>query len=131
MAGPADTLRIADRLLEREVPGYTRNPAKKLQLIDWIGDNAHIPDPEAARRIAPYVADFDENVRFTAIEALELALNALQMKLVNLRAHIRRVPLSQDATVLQVGDDQHEEANDACARDPVLPAVSGLGVVET
>jgi HEAT repeat protein len=70
VAAPEKVLEIVDALAAREEPGYTRHPQKKLQLIGWLGEWKGAEPVELARRVVPYVADFDETVRFTAVEAL-------------------------------------------------------------
>jgi hypothetical protein len=57
---------IAD-VLARHEPGYERDPTKKVQLIRHIGLMKH---PKGAALVAPYLADMDEGVRFSTIEAL-------------------------------------------------------------
>jgi hypothetical protein len=63
-------LEIVDEILEREEPGYTRDPARKIQLLTWLGEWKGPPAAELAKRIVPYLADFDEGVRFIAADAL-------------------------------------------------------------
>lgn len=63
-------LEVIDALCEREEPTYTRNPERKLHLLTWLGEWKGASPDEVARRIVPYLADFDETVRFTAIDAL-------------------------------------------------------------
>jgi hypothetical protein len=70
IARPEQVLEILDQLLEREEPGYTRDPSKKLQMLSFLGDWKRAGDADVARRVVPYLADFDENVRFQAIEAI-------------------------------------------------------------
>jgi hypothetical protein len=71
IAEPGKVLEVVDELMAREEPGYTRHPEKKVQLLTWLGEWKAAPSPEeVARRVAPYVADFDEGVRFAAVEAL-------------------------------------------------------------
>jgi hypothetical protein len=70
IAPPAKVLEVTDELIEREEPGYTRHPEKKIQLIGWLGEWHGATPAEIARRVVPYLKDFDETVRFTAIDAL-------------------------------------------------------------
>jgi hypothetical protein len=70
IAPPEKVLEVVDQLIEREEPGYTRHPQKKIQLLSWLGEWKGAAPAEAARRIAPYLKDFDETVRFTAVEAM-------------------------------------------------------------
>lgn len=70
IATPERMLAILDELIAREEPGYTRDPSKRVQLLTWMGDWRGAPHAEIARRIVPYLGDFDESVRFTAVEAL-------------------------------------------------------------
>lgn len=67
---PAQMYKIVDDLMEREEPGYTRTPTKKLQLLAWLGEWRGGKPADNARRVVPYLADFDEGVRFAAAEAL-------------------------------------------------------------
>ncbi len=63
---------VVDDLLAREEPGYTKDSTRKIQLIEWLGELENVNSRELARRIAPYLQDFDENVRFAAAEGLAL-----------------------------------------------------------
>jgi hypothetical protein len=63
-------LPVLDELLAREEPTYTRDPSRKLEALTFLADWRGVSDAEIARRIVPYVADFDEGVRFQAIEAI-------------------------------------------------------------
>jgi HEAT repeat protein len=62
-------LAIVDEVLAKEEPGYTRDPSKRQQLITWLGQWTG-PAAEVAKRVVPYLADFDQEVRFAAVEAL-------------------------------------------------------------
>lgn len=64
-------LAIIDDLCAREEPGYTRDPSRKHQLLTWLGEWKGAPSSEIARRVVPYLADFDETIRFTAVDTLE------------------------------------------------------------
>jgi hypothetical protein len=70
IAPPEKVLEIVDELLAREEPGYARHPQKKIQVLSWLGEWTKTEPAEVARRVAPYLKDFDETVRFTAVEAL-------------------------------------------------------------
>lgn len=65
-------LEITDELLADEEPGYTRDPSKRIQIINWLAEWRGGTDSEVVRRIAPYLEDFDEGVRFAAAEAISL-----------------------------------------------------------
>lgn len=65
-------LETVDSLLADEEPGYTRDPGKKVQIMKWLSEWGAGTDEEIASRVAPYLADFDEGVRFAATEALAL-----------------------------------------------------------
>jgi hypothetical protein len=67
----AALLSIVDELLSREEPGYTRDPSRKIQILLFLQEWKGASDAEIAGRVAPYVADFDETVRFTAVESLD------------------------------------------------------------
>jgi hypothetical protein len=70
IAPPPRVLEILDELMQREEPGYTRHPEKKIQMLTWLGEWRGGEPAEITRRVAPYLKDFDETVRFTAVEAL-------------------------------------------------------------
>ncbi len=63
-------LKVIDAFLENEKPGYTRTPERRIDVIEWLAEWDGAPAEDIARRVIPYVADFDENVKFKAIEAL-------------------------------------------------------------
>ena len=63
-------LAIVDELLAGELPGYVRMPDKRIDLLKWLTEHKGMADDEVISRVTPYVADFDENSRFTAIEGL-------------------------------------------------------------
>ena len=63
-------LAIVDELLAAEPPGYVRMPDKRIDLLKWFTEHKGMSDDEVIPRVTPYVADFDENSRFTAIEGL-------------------------------------------------------------
>ncbi|MBP9086980.1 MAG: hypothetical protein KBG15_12740 [Kofleriaceae bacterium] len=59
-----------DELLASEPPGYTRHPERRIDLISWLAEWKTVSSSEVVPRLAPYVVDFDENVRFAAIDGL-------------------------------------------------------------
>jgi len=63
-------LEIADELFASEQPGYVRMPERRIDLIRWFSEWKLATDDEMVSRLAPYVTDFDENVRFAAIEGM-------------------------------------------------------------
>lgn len=81
---------VADELLAKLEPGYTRDPSKKVQVLGWLGDLDKLPAPEIARRVVPYVADFDETVRFTAVESLDRKRDEASSKTQLLAALVRK-----------------------------------------
>jgi hypothetical protein len=70
IASPGRLFEMVDELLEREEPGYTRDPTRKVQILGWLGEWRGARGADVARRIVPYLGDFDEGVRFAAVEAL-------------------------------------------------------------
>lgn len=72
IADPDTALRVVDELLATEEPGYTRDPSRRIQIIDWLADYRDADDAAVVARVAPYLADHDENVRFSAAEAIAL-----------------------------------------------------------
>lgn len=69
--GP-EILEIVDRILAGEPPAYTRDPGRKLDVINFLAESERISDADATRRVLPYLADFDENVRYAAVTAVGL-----------------------------------------------------------
>lgn len=60
-------LEVADQLFASEPPGYVRMPDRRIDLLRWFAEWKPATDDELVARLTPYVTDFDENVRFTAI----------------------------------------------------------------
>ncbi|HEY6040256.1 MAG TPA: HEAT repeat domain-containing protein [Kofleriaceae bacterium] len=63
-------LAIVDEILAGEPPGYVRMPDKRIDLLKWFTEHKGMTDDDVIPRVTPYVVDFDENSRFTAIEGL-------------------------------------------------------------
>jgi hypothetical protein len=63
-------LATVDELLKSEPPGYARFPDRRIDLLKWFTEWKDATDDEVISRVVPYLADFDENVRFTAIDGL-------------------------------------------------------------
>jgi len=61
---------IVDDIFKAEPPGYARFPDRRIDLIKWFTEWPAATDDEVIPRVTPYLADFDENVRFTAIDGL-------------------------------------------------------------
>ena len=72
MADKNQALKIIDELLASEEPGYTREPSKRIDIIEWLAEWEEHDNDTLFERIGPYLADYDENVRFKAIEALSV-----------------------------------------------------------
>jgi HEAT repeat protein len=70
IARPDAILEIIDEVLADEEPGYTRDPQRRIDVIEWLAEWDGAPNAEIARRVIPYLEDFDETVRFKTIEAL-------------------------------------------------------------
>jgi hypothetical protein len=63
-------LAIVDEIFKSEPPVYTRFPDRRIDLIKWFTEWKDAKDDEVIPRVVPYLKDFDENVRFTAIDGL-------------------------------------------------------------
>ena len=63
-------LATVDELFASEPPGYVRMPDRRIDLIKWFCEWKSATDAEVLPRVTPYLPDFDENVRFTAIDGL-------------------------------------------------------------
>ncbi len=70
LADKPRTLEVVDELFAGEPPGYVRMPDRHIELIRWFGEWKAVGDDEVIPRLAPYFTDFDENSRFSAIEAM-------------------------------------------------------------
>ncbi|WP_428268074.1 hypothetical protein [Haliangium sp.] len=70
VAGSDQILELIDELLADEDPGYTRDTTKRVQIIDWLRDWQDGDSEAIVARVRPYLADFDETVRFAAVEAI-------------------------------------------------------------
>jgi hypothetical protein len=67
VAGKEEELEVIKAVLERHEPGYERDPTKKIQLLNHL---AAVKDDRVPPLIVPYLADMDEGVRYSAVEAL-------------------------------------------------------------
>ena len=67
VADDDEEMAALEAVLARHEPGYERDPTKKIQLLNHLGQLKH---PRAPALVAPYLADMDEGVRFAAVEAL-------------------------------------------------------------
>ena len=63
-------LEVVDQLLATEPPGYVRMPDRRIDLLRWFAEWKPATDDELVSRFTPYVTDFDENVRFSAIDGM-------------------------------------------------------------
>ena len=63
-------IEVIDELFAAEPPGYVRMPERRIDLIKWLTEWKGASDDEVISRVTPYISDFDENVRFTAIDGL-------------------------------------------------------------
>jgi hypothetical protein len=70
IATPEELLEVADEIFAAEEPGYTRDPERRLDAIRWLGEIERVPAADRVKRIAPYLVDFDQNVRCAAADAL-------------------------------------------------------------
>ncbi len=66
---------VLDELLEDEEPGYVRDPKRRIDIIEWLGEWTAKP-ADIVKRVLPYVEDFDENVRFKTLETISLKPDA-------------------------------------------------------
>jgi len=63
-------IKMVDEIFASEPPGYARFPDRRIDLIKWFCEWKGATEEEVLSRVTPYVVDFDENVRFTAIDGL-------------------------------------------------------------
>ncbi len=62
-------LEVVDEILESERPGYTRDPERRLDVIKWLTEWGGANE-DLIPRLAPYVKDHNEDVRYFAAEGL-------------------------------------------------------------
>lgn len=70
IAPPPKVLEVTDELFASEPPGYVRMPERRIDLLRWFSEWKHATDDQVIQRFTPYVTDFDENVRFAAIDGM-------------------------------------------------------------
>jgi HEAT repeat protein len=70
IANGEKALPYIDAILAAEKPGYTRDPNRRIDVIEWLAEWDGVSPDMIAERIIPYLEDFDSNTRFKAIEAL-------------------------------------------------------------
>ena len=70
IADKPKVLSVVDELFASEPPGYVRMPERRIDLLRWFAEWKPATDDEVIDRLTPYVADFDENSRFAAIDGM-------------------------------------------------------------
>jgi hypothetical protein len=70
IASKETALEIIDELLATEEPGYTRDPDRRLDLLRWLTEWKAATSEDVVPRVVPYLADFDENVRYAVVDGL-------------------------------------------------------------
>ena len=71
--GDRDTVfDVIDEILRDEPPGYTRDPERRSDILSWLAEWEGASNDEVVRRILPYLEDFDENVRYKAVDGIGL-----------------------------------------------------------
>jgi hypothetical protein len=70
IASTERALEVVDDVLADEPPGYTRDVTRRLQIVEWLGELTGVDSAAVVERVAPYVTDFDENVRHAAVQAV-------------------------------------------------------------
>ncbi len=70
IADKPKVLEIVDEVVAAEPPGYVRHPERRIDLVRWLSEWKGGSSEEIAKRLLPYLADFDENVRFAVIDGL-------------------------------------------------------------
>ena len=63
-------LKVVDEILATEPPGYARFPDRRIDVLKWLAEWKPATEDEVLERMKPYLVDFDENVRFTAIQGM-------------------------------------------------------------
>ncbi len=112
-----EALAVIDDLLSDEEPGYTRMPQKRIQIIEWLGEWTKGDHQQVLERVLPYMADFDENVRFATVEAAnehpaEQAEQALVEALLREDEESKRVKIRIAEVLAEHGMSLHGRKND-------------------
>ena len=63
-------LEVVDAIIAKEEPGYTRDPERRLDLIKWLGEWQGATADDVVPRLAPYLKDHSEDVRYFAAEGI-------------------------------------------------------------
>jgi len=63
-------LEVVDEIIERETPGYTRDPERRLDVIKWLGEWSGVTAEDVVSRLVPYLKDHSEDVRYFAAEGI-------------------------------------------------------------
>ena len=63
---------VIDEIIEDNEPGYSRDPIKKIDLITFLAEWKGADDEAVISRVAPYLEDHDDNVRYSAAECIAL-----------------------------------------------------------
>lgn len=63
-------LEVVDEILASEPPGYARDPERKLDVLRWLHEWSGGTGDDIVPRVAPYLKDHAEDVRYFAAEAL-------------------------------------------------------------
>ncbi len=63
-------LELIDELLVEEPPGYTRDPDRRKDILHWLAEWTGVTSEDVVPRLVPYLADFDENVRWSTADSL-------------------------------------------------------------
>lgn len=116
----AQAREVIDELLAAEPPGYTRDPARKSDAINWLGETRVLTDDEAIDRVIPYLDDYDENVKYAAVSSVALrprpqAAAALVSRLLNEEEESRRLKLFIGEVLAEHDmdlDGRHKEVSD-------------------
>ena len=61
---------VIDELFKGEPVGYVRMPDRRIDLLRWYAEWKPATDDEVIGRMTPYLVDFDENVRFAAVDGM-------------------------------------------------------------
>jgi hypothetical protein len=70
VAAKDKALEVVDEILGDEPPGYTRDPERKLDVLRWLTEWPKASSADVVPRLLPYLGDFDENVRWAAVDGL-------------------------------------------------------------
>ncbi len=129
---PAELVGIVVGELTRLGAEYTRDPEKKVQLINWLAENHPEADPRVGPALLPFIEDMSDDVKLAAVRALarqklEIAREPFLLALVQPEQSARvRQELLAALADCGFGVQGHREKVEALLQEPFVLDKGGL-----